>query len=180
MTAFSTNTNTLPIKILILGKQNSGKTYMLYSWKYGIDYIMSIEPTSHFNVETIISASGRKYLVYDLAGNIGLRLRPFLDGTNGIIYMLGTRGDDFLCNDEEEYIIKLLQERDLEDVPILFVIRDGFKNNDCLQDLSLKLCSALEGKIWDIMEIKENSQAETDLVISVLEKLLSKSYSWNS
>ena len=60
-----------------------GKTFLLYSWKYGIDTIMSVEPTKHFNVDTITTASERKILVYDLAGNIGYRLRPFLDGTEG-------------------------------------------------------------------------------------------------
>ena len=44
---------------------------------------MSVEPTKHFNVDTITTVSGKRILVYDLAGNIGYRLRPFLDGTEG-------------------------------------------------------------------------------------------------
>lgn len=62
----------------------TGKTFLLYSWKYGVDAILTVEPTEHFNVDTITTQSGRKILVYDLAGNIGLRMRPFLEGTNGI------------------------------------------------------------------------------------------------
>lgn len=62
----------------------TGKTFLLYSWKYGVESIVSVEPTSHFNVDTITTQSGKKILVYDLAGNIGLRMRPFLGETDGI------------------------------------------------------------------------------------------------
>ncbi|CAL1537308.1 unnamed protein product [Lymnaea stagnalis] len=135
---------------------------------------MSIEPTSHFNVDTIISPSGQKYLVYDLAGNIGYRLRPFLDGTNGVIYLLGTRGENFLLEREQNNIKQLLQERDLENVPVLFVVRDGTYTNDLSSNLPEKLRTALEGRLWEVIEIRQNSQEDADLVLSVLEKLLIK------
>ncbi|KAK0052225.1 ADP-ribosylation factor-like isoform X1 [Biomphalaria pfeifferi] len=177
ISTFTSNTSSLPTKILILGPQNSGKTHLLYSWKYGADYILSIEPTSHFNVETVTSSSGQKYLAYDLAGNIGYRVRPFLEGANGIIYMLGCDGESLLSESEAESIVKLLKERDMENVPVLFVIKNGSKSDDCSQDLSNKLSHILEGRVWDAVQIKPNSQEDADQVLNALEKLINKPFS---
>ncbi|KAK3748291.1 hypothetical protein RRG08_039543 [Elysia crispata] len=168
--------NSYPLKILLVGKQSSGKTFLLYSWKYGIDTIMSVEPTKHFNVDTITTASERKILVYDLAGNIGYRLRPFLDGTEGVVYMIhvGEPGDS-IFKEEEESIKQLILERDLESTPFLFVIRgDPESSKGVSQDLTERLQATLEGKQWDIMCLQDYSQEDADLVLQVLEKMLSR------
>ncbi|GFR82659.1 ADP-ribosylation factor [Elysia marginata] len=165
-----------PLKILILGKQSSGKTFLLYSWRYGVDAIMSVEPTKHFNVDTVTTVSDRRILVYDLAGNIGYRLRPFLDGTEGIVYMIYVaEPGDSIFKEEEESIKQLIQERDLESTPFLFVIRghpEGLKGVS--QDLTDRLQATLEGKQWDIMCVRDYSQEDADLVLQVLEKMLSR------
>ncbi|XP_059155593.1 uncharacterized protein LOC131940791 [Physella acuta] len=175
ISAFTSRSVLAPVKILILGKQNSGKTFMLYSWKYGIDYILSIEPTSHFNVDTITSQSGKKFLMYDLAGNIGYRIRPFLGGTNGVIYMLGVSGDDFLLSGEQEMIMQIIHERDLENIPVLFVIRRDKDAQESSPDLPENLLASLDGRVWELLEVRSHCQEDANLVLSVLEKLLTQS-----
>ncbi|BFZ11822.1 hypothetical protein BsWGS_14861 [Bradybaena similaris] len=173
LTVFSSNIKDQPVKILIVGRPSTGKTFLLYSWKYGVDAILTVEPTEHFNVDTITTQSGRKILVYDLAGNIGLRMRPFLEGTNGLVYMLGLYGrDDFLQEEEMEFLQQLIQERDLANAPFLFVIRKEGDENEPHQDLLDRLQQCLKERVWDLVEIRSRNQEDANLVLTVLEDLL--------
>ncbi|XP_005106110.1 uncharacterized protein LOC101858960 [Aplysia californica] len=168
--AFVSGSSAYPFKILLLGEPGVGKTFLLRCWQSGIHNVTEpLTSTTHFNVGMIKTANGLVFMVYDLAGDIGLRLRPFLDGTEGVIYMFKAAG--VIRDDDERTLEQLLRERDLENAPILFVSRTT-ENVPSESVLSEKLLSKLDGRRWDMTVLEDSSQESANLVLSMLEKLL--------
>ncbi|GFN85044.1 hypothetical protein PoB_001155000 [Plakobranchus ocellatus] len=94
----------------------------------------------------------------------------------GVIYMICIEdGGDSIFKEEEESIKQLILERELQNTPFLFVIRgDAEESKGIAEDLTERLQAALEGRSWDIISVRDHSQEDADLVLQVLEKMLSR------
>eukprot|EP01112_Ceratiomyxa_fruticulosa_P001025 TRINITY_DN109_c0_g2_i4.p1 TRINITY_DN109_c0_g2~~TRINITY_DN109_c0_g2_i4.p1 ORF type:complete len:182 (+),score=38.58 TRINITY_DN109_c0_g2_i4:257-802(+) len=105
-------------RIAMLGLDNSGKTTILYRLNIG-DVVTTI-PTIGFNVERVEVPGALSMQVWDIGGQDKIRplWRHYYHNTEGIIFVIDSTDKDRIEESAEEFH-KLLQEKDLQNIPIL-------------------------------------------------------------
>lgn len=105
-----------PVKILVLGLYDSGKSSLLFQAKFG-EVVTSI-PTIGFNVETV-SHKNIILQAWDVGGRDKIRplLRHYYQNTEAVIFVVDSSDEERLPEAERE-LLSLLSESELEGVPV--------------------------------------------------------------
>jgi len=105
-------------RILLLGLDGSGKTYLLNKLKLGFKEIISTSPTNGYNVEDI---NYKNFVLWDVAGEKKFRdkvWRHFYQNTCGIIYVIDSAARDRFEEAKQE-LYTVLEDKELIGVPLL-------------------------------------------------------------
>ncbi|XP_041354395.1 ADP-ribosylation factor-like protein 3 [Gigantopelta aegis] len=162
--------SSVPIKILIIGPVNAGKTYLLRAMHKGVGKVVAPNPTDTYNVEIISCPRfGEKFMVYDLCGKPGMRLRrrQFYDATQGVILMVNC-ADMANIEEAKKDLEQLVEAVDLRTVPILVVANmvntPGAASIDDIKD-ALQLNMVLANRSWEICRLRKNNQPDVDHIL---------------
>lgn len=141
-----------PIKIVILGLDNAGKTTILYRLKLG--RIIKTIPTCGFNLETI-KYEGLTLDVWDLAGQKNSRLlwRNYLENTNSIMFVIDSTDKKRIENVKYELDLILHNER-LAGIPLCFCLNKWDLDNKMTEeDVVFQLgLSEIKNREWQLFK----------------------------
>lgn len=106
-----------PVRLLMIGLDNAGKTTILYQLKLGES--VTTVPTIGFNVETV-EYKNLNLTVWDIGGQDKIRplWKHYYQGTNGLIFVVDAADTERIDLAAEE-LNKLLMEPELKDAVVL-------------------------------------------------------------
>ncbi|XP_041354417.1 ADP-ribosylation factor 6-like [Gigantopelta aegis] len=164
------NCSSVPIKVLIVGPVNAGKTYLLYAMKMGVDKIIAPRPTQKYNVEIIISPKSHiRFVVYDICGKADKRphQKNFYRGTHGVILVVNC-SDSANIEEAKKDLEQLVGAVELRTVPILVVANmvntPGAASVDDIKN-ALHLNTMLANRTWDICPLGKENQSDVDHIL---------------
>jgi len=139
-----------PLRILMVGLDNAGKTTILYKLKVG-ETVMTI-PTIGFNVESI-QYKNLKFTIWDVGGQQSIRQlwKHYYANTDGIIFVIDSNDTNRLKGNEhaaKEELHRLMSEAELSDAILLV-----FANK---QDLPHAIKPEDLSDILELNSIKQN------------------------
>jgi len=108
-----------PVKLLVVGLDDVGKTTILYKIKQPLDNVVTTIPTIGFNMETMQHRE-ISFTAWGVGGRDKIRplLRHFWQGTHGLIFVVDSSDRDRVERAREE-LHKMLREADLSDMVLL-------------------------------------------------------------
>lgn len=106
-----------PIKVVVVGMANSGKTTILY--KLSLGEVVITQPTIGSNIEEV-EHSNIKLQVWDLGGQENLRSHwdAYYQNTHAVIFVVDSADDSQMMTSKAEFF-NLLVNNDLSDCSIL-------------------------------------------------------------
>jgi len=131
--------NPKPLRILMVGLDNAGKTTILYKLKVG-ETVMTI-PTIGFNVESI-EYKNLKFTIWDVGGQQSIRQlwKHYYANTDGIIFVIDSNDTARLKGNEhaaKEELHRLMSEAELSDaILLIFANKQDLPHAIKLQELS--------------------------------------------
>ncbi|XP_072297294.1 ADP-ribosylation factor 4-like [Eucyclogobius newberryi] len=138
------------MRILMVGLDACGKTSILYKLKLG--EIVSTKPTIGFNVATV-EYKNIRFTVWDLGGQDKIRTlwRYYFQNIQGLIFVVDSNDRERITESREE-LMKILQEDELKDAPLLVLAnKQDLPNALSVSELTDKLgLNSLCSKHWHI------------------------------
>lgn len=136
-------------RILMLGLDAAGKTTILYQLKLG-ETVSSV-PTIGFNFESV-EYKNIKFNVFDVGGQYKLRLlwKHYYQNANALIYVLDS-SDTERFTLAKETLQNLLQEEELNGIPVLILANKADVSNTKLSDIAREMdVASMRGHEWHI------------------------------
>jgi ADP-ribosylation factor protein 1 len=109
-----------PMRILLLGLDNAGKTSILYKLKLKQNVVTI--PTIGFNVETLQSVRGLTFTIWDLGGQDKIRplWRHYYQNTEGLAYVIDS-SDSGRIEEASQELRLILEDELMQGVPIVII-----------------------------------------------------------
>ena len=117
---FASRNQSNPMRILLLGLDNAGKTSILYKLKLK-ENVLTI-PTIGFNVETVHPVEGVTFTVWDIGGQHKIRplWRHYYQNTDGLAYVIDSSDFDRISEAAEE-LHSIVEDELMHGVPIVVI-----------------------------------------------------------
>merc|ERR1712100_784576 len=138
------------VRILMVGLDAAGKTTVLYKLKLG--EVVTTIPTIGFNVETV-EYKNISFTVWDVGGQDKIRplWRHYYQGTQGLIFVVGSNDRDRV-EDAREELNKMLNEDEMrEAVLLVFANKQDLPNAMAAAEVPEKLgLTTMRNRQWFI------------------------------
>eukprot|EP01084_Bolivina_argentea_P298281 514001_1 len=143
-----------PLRILMVGLDNAGKTTILYKLKIG--EVVTTIPTIGFNVENV-EYKNLKFTVWDVGGQQSIRQlwKHYYSNTDGIIFVIDANDTKRIAGNEhcaKEELHRLMSEIELQNVELLVLANK--------QDLPNAKTEHELSEILDIKSIKQSNHIQ--------------------
>ncbi|XP_067939271.1 uncharacterized protein [Watersipora subatra] len=140
-----------PMRILMVGLDNAGKTTIMYKLK--LNEVVTTIPTIGFNVETITPKKGLTFTVWDVGGQSRIRLlwKHYYQNTQGLIYVVDSC-DRSRIEEAREELSYLLESKEMTGVPVVILANKQDLPNaaSCSEIASALQLSKLTTRKWHV------------------------------
>lgn len=170
--------NSVPLKLLVLGFSDTGKTFVVYAWSLGMSNMVKTLPTdaAMFNVEKVTAPkSGQPMYLWDIGGKMAHRRRSYFLGTQGIVYVLDA-SKPAQMRDVFDDLSFLVADRDLTGLPLLILANKQNTGSLSTSELESQLQEHVNlPPVWSVCGIRTFSEDDLAHALIQLEILMEKS-----